>query len=246
MPASTTTPNASRQRDFHPTTHPTARELAVLTERYPGRVLFSTGFTPAEQVVAHLIFKHQLQIRVYTSSGNGRGDILFRSVDFFNGVIEVYFQQGQVAAGEWAGRHPELAEAAATNPAAAPLGLVLRGRHLLVTGLRRQDLLAAGVPAPVPFEWDQARQRAVFHPLFNWSDEAVEDYVRRHALPCLPAPVPAAPIPAAAADTPLWGRVAGFFRGKSAVALRSLRPHTATGAPLLVERGAVQFAGLLE
>lgn len=175
-----------------------AKELALLAGRHPGRSLFATRFSPEDQIVAHLIFKYDLPVRVFTFSGAEHHDILIRSVDSFRGTIEVSFHQARQAAAEFTAKYPEIQQEYEKNPGTAPLGYVLQGHHLLITGQRKQHL-AASYTNPASLEWDEAGGRAVFHPLYYWTDEQVSDYIRQNNIPHYPEQIA---VPAAAAVPP--------------------------------------------
>jgi phosphoadenosine phosphosulfate reductase len=160
----------------------TVVQLALLVETYPGRALFATRFSPEDQVLAHLVFGNTMPVRVFTFSGAAQNDLLLRSVDFFGGNIELSFRQARQAAAEFDARHPELVAEYEKNPAIAPLSHVLGGHHLLISGLRK-DQLAASRPNPSRLEWDEAKQRAIYHPLFDWTNSQVQAYLRYYGIP---------------------------------------------------------------
>ena len=176
---------------------PAVQELASLAAKYPGRTLVATRFSPEDQILAHLIFRNALPIRVFTYSGADQYDILIRSVDFFKGNIEVSFRQARLAAAEFAECHPEVVQEYEKKPATAPLIQVLQGHHLLVSSQRKNQLLE-NQSNPVQFEWDESKQRAVFYPLFDWTEKQVQAYIQQHDIPHLPAPTVPAPKPALA------------------------------------------------
>src|SRR3546814_10904029 len=61
--------------------------LALLADRFPGRVVFSTSFGIEDQVITHMIFTNNLPIRVFKLE-TGR---LFRETYYtWNRTVEVY------------------------------------------------------------------------------------------------------------------------------------------------------------
>lgn len=165
-----------------PITQKTVIHLASLVETYPGRALFATRFSPEEQVLAHLVFGNALPVRVFTFTGAVHNDLLLRSVDFFGGNIELSFRQARQAAAEFDARHPELLAAYEKNPAIAPLDYVLGNHHLLISA-RRKNQLAAIRPNPSRLEWDETKQRAIYHPLFDWTEAQIQAYLRYFGIP---------------------------------------------------------------
>lgn len=156
--------------------------IAEVAEKYQHRALFATQFSPEDQVLAHLIFHHKLPVRVFTYDGGYDFEILIRSVDAFKGNIEVSFQQARLAADDFAERHPETVIQYESNPASAPLTHILRGLHVSVSSQRWQQLLATQANV-LPFEWDETNQRAVFYPLFDWTEKDIWAYIEYHNLP---------------------------------------------------------------
>lgn len=158
-----------------------------MIKKYPGRALFGTRFSAEDQVLSHLIFRNALPVRVFTTTDARRHEILIRSVDFFGGNIEVLFQQAILAAAEWEARHPERKFDIEQNPATAPLARVLKGHHILISS-RRKDQLSPAEAAAGPLSWDENNQRAIYYPLFDWSEDRANNYIRQFEIPHLPAP----------------------------------------------------------
>ena len=154
-------------------------KLDVLTTHYPGRTVFATRFTPEDQVLSHLIFNSKLPIRVVSHAPASQNDILLRSIDFFNAVIELSFAQVRQSVSAWISREPEVAtRVLAEKPAAAPLSLVLEGHHLLISSDRNSES---------SWEWEESRQRAVYYPLQGWTEQQVYAYLSYYGIPYLNA-----------------------------------------------------------
>lgn len=152
-------------------------KLDVLTTHYPGRTIFATRFTPEDQVLSHLIFNSKLPIRVVSHATASQNDILLRSIDFFNAVIELSFAQVRQSVSAWIGRESEVANRIlAEQPSVAPLSLVLEGHHLLISSDRNRES---------SWEWDESRQRAVYYPLQGWTEQQVQAYLAEYGIPCL-------------------------------------------------------------
>ncbi|MBN8682558.1 MAG: hypothetical protein J0L99_07890 [Chitinophagales bacterium] len=152
-------------------------KLDVLTTHYPGRTVFATQFTAEDQVLSHLIFNSKLPVRVISHATAAQNEILLRSIDFFNAVIELSFAQVRQSVSAWIGREPEHAtRVLAEKPSVAPISLVLQGHHLLISSNRN----SAG-----SWEWDESRQRAVYYPLQGWTEQQVSGYLAYYGIPYL-------------------------------------------------------------
>lgn len=150
--------------------------LIFLAEKYPGKVLFATTFTPEDQIIAHLIFKNNINIRVYVPGADAHYPILIKSVDFFQAGIEVLYKQSEQTARHQAKSYPELPDTAPQN---WPLTLVLRHPHLLVSGQRKAQL-----PTNIPkIPWTGTAQQSVYHPLLDWDNEQVAAYLHHFQIP---------------------------------------------------------------
>ncbi len=213
MPANQTITARPHNQSLGVAHHATAEPLAAVAREYPGRVLFATRFSPEDQLVAHLIFHNALPVRVFAYAESAPHGILMRSVDFFQGNIEVSTQQARLAAVAFAARHPEATLAYEQHPATAPLLQVLSGHHLLISS-RRRDQLAKTAAPPVPFEWDEANQRAIFYPLLDWTAKQVQAYLRVYDIPYLPASE--VPVQKSIPTNPsIWNRALQLVRPKA-------------------------------
>lgn len=161
----------------------TVDRLATTVAEYPGRVLFATQFSPEDQVLAHMIFRNKLPIRVYTYSGTSQYEMLIRSVDFFKGNIEMASHQTQLTTIETSTRY------ASHDPGnvqddllSISLSRALQHQHLLISSARKEQL-AKKQQDPGPFAWDKVRQNPIYYPLFGWSEKQVYAYLDRYSIP---------------------------------------------------------------
>jgi len=166
--------------------------LQFLAQRFPGRATFSTSFGLEDQVVTHLIFTHQLPIRVFTLD-TGRN--FQETYSTWSRTLERYKQPIEVFAPDAAALEPMLAAKGPNSFYATvenrqecchirkvePLARALKEQQLWVTGIR-----AAQSPNRLDMhslEWDGGHQLLKFHPLFHWSFEEVRAYIRQHNIP---------------------------------------------------------------
>lgn len=210
-----------RNRSFDHISLPAVQQLSDLALQYPGKTVFITRFTPEDQLLTHLIVEHALPVRVVADSESAPYDILMRSVDFFKGNIELSTRQSRQAAHDFEARYPSVAQAYAERPAIRPLVQVLSGHHLLVSAVRKDG-------AQLPLLWDEARQRAVVHPLFNWTDRQVWSYLQAFGIPTQQRP-PEVVFPREAAGASIWRRAAILLKSKKKSVIANGKPERFTG-----------------
>lgn len=187
-------------------------KLRRIVQQYSGRALFATRLGAEDQVLAHLIFKATIPVRVFTYSGWAPDNVLLQSVDLFQRSIEVSTQQSRRAAAIFAQNHPEAAAQRATRPATASIEQLLAGHHVLISSQRKSEL-AQYKTNPVPMEWDETNQRAIFYPLFYWTNAEVEQYLTKHQLIHNPA-FPVWNGHAATVQPTWWQRALAYVKNK--------------------------------
>ncbi len=169
--------------------------LAFLAGRFAGSAVFSTSFGMEDQVIAHLIFTNQLPIRVFTLD-TGRNfqetySTWARTIERYQQPVEVYYPQTAAIEKLIAEKGPNSFYYSVENRRECchirkvePLSRALKGQQLWVTGIRaeqspnRHDMNS--------LEWDPTHNLLKFHPLFDWSFQEVQDYVRQHNIPYNP------------------------------------------------------------
>ncbi|MEO6760607.1 MAG: phosphoadenylyl-sulfate reductase [Saprospiraceae bacterium] len=167
-------------------------DLTFLAEKFTGRAVFSTSFGLEDQVISHLIFTHQLPIRVFTLD-TGRNfpetySTWSRTLEHYGRPIETYAPATAALEQLLAEKGPNSFYDSVENRQECcrirkvePLRRALQGQQLWITGIRaeqspnRLDMRA--------LEWDAAHQLVKFHPLFDWTYEQVRDYVRQFNIP---------------------------------------------------------------
>lgn len=158
--------------------------LNMLADHFPGSAIFPTNFTPEDQVVAHLIFNNNLRIRAFSHAGGEHFGILRQTVERYGVSIEVPFYQSDRASGSLPLWHPKYEISRDAYPESGLLGHLLRGKHVIITSLRQDQLKDRSHASP--FEWDASRQKFRFHPLFYWTARDIQNYIRTHDIPYLP------------------------------------------------------------
>lgn len=169
--------------------------LLELTELYPGTVVFSTSFGLEDQAITHLIGDSGVDVRIFTLD-TGR---LFpetystwsSTLDRYKLTIEAYYPN-ETDLRAWITENGpnafygsvEARKACCQIRKVEPLRRALQGNRVWITGIRAaQSPERQGTPI---LEWDEANQILKYHPLLNWSDETLNEFIRINNVPYNP------------------------------------------------------------
>ena len=171
------------------------QSLAYLAGQFAGRTVFSTSFGLEDQVITHLVFSNQLPIRVFTLDTGRNFQETYatwsRTLERYQKTIEVFYPRAAAVEALLAEKGPNSFYHSVENRRECcdirkvePLRRALKDQQVWITGIRaeqspnRHDMSA--------LEWDEAHRLIKFHPLFDWTFQQVQDYVRQHNIPCNP------------------------------------------------------------
>lgn len=169
-----------------------ADSLAVLAEKFSGKVVFSTSLGQEDQVITDAIFKNNLPIGVFTLDTGRLFQESYELLDLtrtkYKKPIEVYFpenssvqnlvnQKGMNSFYESVENRKECCFIRKVEP----LNRALAGVSIWVTGLRAEQ--SEGRSDLSAFEWDASRKIIKFNPLVNWSYEEVLAYLKENKVP---------------------------------------------------------------
>lgn len=169
-----------------------AAGIRILTEEFPGAVAFSTSFGQEDQVLADIIWKNQLPVRVFTLD---TGRLFQETYDLMDLTRARYKQPFEIYFPETAAVEALVKEKGMNSfydsvenrkeccyiRKVVPLNRALKGTKVWITGLRaeqsenRHDM-------PV-LEWDEGRQLYKYNPLIHWSFEEMTAYLDKHNVP---------------------------------------------------------------
>ncbi|MBL7809722.1 MAG: phosphoadenylyl-sulfate reductase [Saprospiraceae bacterium] len=166
--------------------------LIWITEKFPGLATFSTSFGIEDQVIAHLIFSQLLPIEVFTLDTGRQFAETYntwnRTLERYGKPISVYAPKAELLEHLLSSQGPngfyesvEKRKQCCQVRKVEPLTRALAGKKLWITGIRaeqspnRQHMSA--------LEWDEKHQLLKFHPLFDWSFEQVQSFVKEHKVP---------------------------------------------------------------
>ncbi len=166
--------------------------LRIVAANYPGKVVFSTSLGYEDQVITHLICTNRIPVDLFTlDTGRLFAEsyaVLESTLERYQCRIKTYYpdtgsvealvtEKGPNSFYRSVGNRKECCFVRKVEP----LKRALAGYSVWVTGIRNdQSESRTRVPA---LEWDEANQVIKFHPLINWTLEAVKSYVARHNIP---------------------------------------------------------------
>jgi len=174
---------------------PIPEALALLTNQYPGQVVFSTSFSMEDQVIAHYILSAGLPVTIFTLD-TGRLFAETYSVwsstnEKYHTKIKAYYPDRNLLEGYLDSKGPNAFYESVANRKECchirkvePLKRALQGQAVWITGLRaehspeRKDHQA--------IEWDDSNKVIKYNPILHWDTEAVKDYIDRHDVPYNP------------------------------------------------------------
>lgn len=166
--------------------------LSIVSKVFPGEVVFSSAFGQEDQVISDVIFKNDLDIKVFTLD-TGRlfketYDLIDQTKSRYASEIKVYYpdtQQVEELTTE-KGMHSfyesiENRKECCYIRKVAPLKRALKGAKVWVTGLRASQ--SENRQAFDIIEWDEANQVIKFNPILHWSYNEIIDYLKISEVP---------------------------------------------------------------
>ncbi|GAA4788477.1 phosphoadenylyl-sulfate reductase [Olivibacter ginsenosidimutans] len=163
--------------------------LDFLTERFNGKVVFSTSFGWEDQVLTHIIFKNNLPINVFTlETGRLFPETYYvwnRTLEIYNKPIHAYYPNGELLEGMVSKKGPSSFYESVENRKECcyirkiePLKRALEGNLCWITGIRAEQ--SANRHDMDNLEWDEGNQIIKYHPIFDWSLSDVKSFIKEH------------------------------------------------------------------
>ena len=173
----------------------TEEVLSTVAELVPQGVVFSSSFGLEDQVLTHLIVQNGFPVEFFTiDTGrlfNETIQLQRRTSVLYQIKIKTYFPQG-AALEEFVNTKGQDAfydsienrKECCYIRKVEPLGRALAGKEIWLTGIRRaQSPDRANLPV---IEYDQAHDIIKVHPLINWKDDELWDYIKKYSIPYNP------------------------------------------------------------
>ncbi|HKK42169.1 MAG TPA: phosphoadenylyl-sulfate reductase [Bacteroidales bacterium] len=167
-------------------------KLISIAERFPGKILFTTSFGIEDQVITHKIFTKDIPIKVATLD-TGRlfpetYKVFSNTIIKYNKNINVYFPDHEDVEKMMTEKGPESFYKSKENRLeccrlrkVVPLNRALQDMECWISGIRASQSDNRSNMDEV--EWDDAKNIYKVHPLFDWSLEDVESFIKDNNVP---------------------------------------------------------------
>jgi phosphoadenosine phosphosulfate reductase len=166
--------------------------MRYLAEQFPGSVAFSTSFGQEDQVIADMIWKANLPIRVFTLDTGRLFQETYDLMDLtrarYKQSFEVYFPETKSVEQLLLEKGPNSFYESVENRKeccyirkVVPLNRALQGVKIWITGLRAEQ--SENRQSLDILEWDEARQLYKYNPLIDWSYEQMMEYLKVQNVP---------------------------------------------------------------
>jgi len=166
--------------------------LKLVSELFPGKVVFSTSLGQEDQVITDAISRNDLPIRIITlDTGrlfNESYELLERTTARYKKPIEVYFPDANDVEEFVKTRGVNSFYESVENRKGCchirkvkPLNRALQGAEVWITGLRSEQ---SDNRKEMPIiEWLEDKQLYKFNPLLHWTYTEVLDYIKEFYVP---------------------------------------------------------------
>ncbi|WPQ65474.1 phosphoadenylyl-sulfate reductase [Chitinophaga sancti] len=166
--------------------------MAWLAAAFPGAVAFSTSFGQEDQVIADMIWRHKIPVRVFTLDTGRLFQETYDLMDLtrarYKQNFEVYFPETSSVESLLREKGPNSFYESVENRKeccnirkVVPLNRALQGVKVWITGLRAEQ--SENRQSLHDIEWDESRQLYKYQPLINWSFDQMLDYLKTNNVP---------------------------------------------------------------
>jgi len=167
-------------------------QLGRLAELFPGNVIFTTSFGIEDQVISHLIFENNLPVEVATLD---TGRLFPETYKVFNETykkyqkpIKVYFPDHEAVENMVTEKGPFSFYYSRENRLECcrirklvPLRRALKGKECWISGIRASQ--SDNRSQMDWIEYDEDNKLFKFYPVFNWTFEDVEKFIKENNVP---------------------------------------------------------------
>ena len=168
------------------------KRLEKLVSLFYGKIIFTTSFGIEDQVITHKIFSNNLAIKVVTLD-TGRlfpetYEVFSHTTIKYNKKINVYFPEYEAVEILVTEKGPfsfyesrENRQECCRLRKIVPLNRALSGMKCWISGIRASQ--SDNRSQMSDLEYDEDKKLFKYHPLFDWSLEDVENYVKEKNIP---------------------------------------------------------------
>jgi phosphoadenosine phosphosulfate reductase len=170
----------------------TEDQMEELVRLFPGKVLFTTSFGVEDQVISHMIFKNDIPVDIVTLD---TGRLFPETYKVFNETIRkyqkkinVYFPDHEAVENMVTEKGPFSFYYSKENRLECcrvrkliPLNRALEGKECWISGIRASQ--SDNRSRMEWIEYDEEKKLFKFNPLFNWSLEDVERFIKENNIP---------------------------------------------------------------
>lgn len=172
-----------------------AEGLSLISDLFPGKIVFSTSLGQEDQVITQLIASQNLRIQIF-SLDTGRLfpealDLLSRTEAKYKTRIQLYYPttssvESLVREIGINGFYEsvENRKSCCFVRKVEPLKRALAGNEIWITGLRAEQ--SANRSEMKRIEWDESNQIIKYNPLMDWSFDQMISYINEHKIPYNP------------------------------------------------------------
>ena len=171
---------------------PVPEQLKIISEIFPGRVVFTSSFGIEDQAISHMIFENDIQVDVTTLD---TGRLFPKTYKVFNETIKrygkkinVYFPDHEFVESMVTEKGPFSFYHSRENRLECcrirklePLNRALRNKECWISGIRASQ--SDNRRQMDWIEFDEEKNLFKFYPLFSWSLEAVEGFIQENNIP---------------------------------------------------------------
>jgi len=167
-------------------------QLMEIASLFPGKTLFTTSFGIEDQVISHLIFENDIPIDVATLD-TGRlfpqtSKVFNETIKKYHKRINAYFPDHEAVETMMTEKGPFSFYHSRENRLEccrirklAPLNRALKGKKCWISGIRANQ--SDNRSQMDWIEFDEEKELFKFYPLFNWSFEDVEKFIKENNIP---------------------------------------------------------------
>jgi phosphoadenosine phosphosulfate reductase len=167
-------------------------QMKELVRLFPGKVLFTTSFGVEDQVISHLIFENDITAEVATLD-TGRlfpetYKVFSETITRYRKKISVYFPDHKDVENMVTEKGPFSFYYSRENRLECcrvrklvPLNRALKDKEVWISGIRASQSDNRGQMDWI--EYDEEKNLFKFYPIFNWSLEDVENFIKENNVP---------------------------------------------------------------